>query len=91
MSAQHDDDRPEPPEVASRLPPRRLSLRVNGARMGDAARPAAETDRVRRVGLLPASRKIGLRVHTSALARNQAAPELEEPATRAVTEPGDVP
>lgn len=61
---------------AARIAPKKLSLRVSGSRIGSLARPA--TDGVIAAATLPAVR-LGLRTHTSMLARPIAIPASTAP------------
>jgi hypothetical protein len=56
----------EPEAIAPARPiPRKLALRVSGARPGSAARPVASTEPAEGARLVP---RFGLRVHSSTLA-----------------------
>jgi hypothetical protein len=62
--------------LAVRIAPKKLSLRVSGSRIGSLTRPA--TDGVIAAATLPAAR-LGLRAHTSMLARPAGSPAATVP------------
>lgn len=71
-----EDDIVITPVAPARVAPRKLSLRVGGAKLGSRVRPAPLGAAVPAVG---PTRTIGLRVHVSALARREAAAACIDP------------
>ena len=78
MSAADDDDYDYarvPAPVLTRLVPRKLSLRVSGARLGDAARPGAAST----PAVAARAPRFGLRVHARFGVVPEVLPPVAEP------------